>query len=172
MLQIKLFITFFKIGLFSFGGGYAMLPLIQQEVVQNNQWITQATFSNLIGISQTTPGPIAINSATFIGFRTAGISGAFLATLGVITPSIIIISIFSTIISKLRGNTYLEAVMQILKLVAIGLIAAAALLLRTDVTNSYSSAIIFILVFFASFKLKVDPIILILLSGLAGFLFL
>ena len=149
-----------------------MLPLIQQEVVQNNQWITQATFSNLIGISQTTPGPIAINSATFIGFRTAGISGAFLATLGVITPSIIIISIFSTIISKLRGNTYLEAVMQILKLVAIGLIAAAALLLRTDVTNSYSSAIIFILVFFASFKLKVDPIILILLSGLAGFLFL
>ena len=90
-MLIKLFISFFKVGLFSFGGGYAALPLIQEEVVNLNSWLSISEFNNLITISQMTPGPIAINSASFVGTRVYGLSGAIVASLGCVTPSFIIV---------------------------------------------------------------------------------
>lgn len=172
MIELKLFITFFKIGLFSFGGGYAMLPLIQHEVIYKNHWITQEAFSNLLGISQSTPGPIAINASTYIGYTTAGFSGAIAASLGVVAPSIIIISIFSFLLNKLRGNSYIEAIMKAIKLLAIGFIFAAGLMLHQNVSESIEAFVIFIIVFLCSYFLKADPILMIVLSGIAGYLFL
>ena len=92
-LLIRLFIAFLKIGTFSFGGGYAMLPFIQKEIVESNTWISMSEFTDIIGISQMTPGPVAINSATFVGYKVGGIVGGIIATLGVITTSFILITI-------------------------------------------------------------------------------
>ena len=99
---LKLFITFFKIGAFTFGGGYAMIPIIQHEVVEKNHWITDDDILEIIAISESTPGPIAINSATFIGYRICGFWGSFFATLGVVLPSFVIILIISFILNEFQ----------------------------------------------------------------------
>ena len=96
----QLFCVFFRIGAFTFGGGYAMIPLIQREVVENKGWITDDDILNIIAIAESTPGPIAINSATFVGYKTAGFWGAFAATSGVVLPSFIIISLISLILTQ------------------------------------------------------------------------
>ena len=100
-----LFITFFKIGAFTFGGGYAMIPLIQKEVVENKKWITDDDILEIIAIAESTPGPIAINSATFVGFRVCGFWGSFFATLGVVLPSFIIILIISFVLNEFQHIT-------------------------------------------------------------------
>lgn len=104
---LNLFLTFFRIGLFTFGGGYAMIPLIQRETVENHKWISDDDILEVIAIAESTPGPIAINSATFIGYKVAGVWGSFFATLGVVLPSFIIILIISFI---LRGFSDIKAV--------------------------------------------------------------
>lgn len=96
----KLFLTFFKIGAFTFGGGYAMVPLIQREVSEKEQWITQEEILEIVAIAESTPGPIAVNTATFIGSRTAGFWGAFAATFGVVLPSFLIISVISLVLRQ------------------------------------------------------------------------
>lgn len=98
----SLFCTFFKIGAFTFGGGYAMIPLIQKETVENKRWITDEDILEIIAIAESTPGPIAINSATFVGYRTAGVAGAFCATLGVVLPSFCIILCISYILREFQ----------------------------------------------------------------------
>ncbi|MBQ1988903.1 MAG: chromate transporter, partial [Clostridia bacterium] len=92
---LQLFLTFFKIGAFTFGGGYAMIPLIQKEVVEEKKWITDDDILEIIAIAESTPGPIAINSATFVGYRVCGFWGSFFSTLGVVLPSFVIILIIS-----------------------------------------------------------------------------
>lgn len=169
-MLLKLFFTFFKIGLFSFGGGYAMLPLIKQEVVDINGWMTAESFANIIGISQVTPGPLAINTATYVGYKTAGIIGSTCATLGVIFPSVIIIFIISSILTKHGNNKYADGILKYIRLCAVGLIAAAAIMLKGDVTANVQSMIIFVAAFILNYKFKMDPIILAVLSGVAGFL--
>lgn len=106
-LYIELFLTFFKIGLFTFGGGYAMIPLIQKEVVERKKWISDEDLLDIIAVAESTPGPIAINSATFIGTKNAGALGAFFATLGVVTPSYIVIMVISMF---LRSFSEIEVV--------------------------------------------------------------
>ena len=101
-LIIKLFFTFLKIGTFSFGGGYAMIPFIQREIITNNNWISSSTFMDIIGISQMTPGPVAINSATFVGYKVSGVFGSMAATLGVVTMSFILVSIDSKAMNKFK----------------------------------------------------------------------
>ena len=102
MIYIQLFISFLQIGLFSFGGGYAAMPLIQNQVVNLHHWLSLSEFTDLITISQMTPGPIAINSATFVGEKIAGVPGAIVATLGCIMPSIIIVTIIAYFYMKYR----------------------------------------------------------------------
>ncbi|MBP3409627.1 MAG: chromate transporter [Clostridia bacterium] len=100
---LKLFLTFLKIGAFTFGGGYAMIPLIQKEAVEKQQWVTDDDILEIIAIAESTPGPIAINAATFVGFRTCGFWGAFCATFGVVLPSFVIITIISRVLQQFQA---------------------------------------------------------------------
>jgi len=100
---LQLFLVFFKIGAFTFGGGYAMIPLIQKEVVDNKKWITDDDILEIIAIAESTPGPIAINSATFVGYRTCGFFGAFFATLGVVLPSFVVILLISFVLREFQN---------------------------------------------------------------------
>lgn len=171
MLYLQLFLTFLKIGIFGFGGGYAMISLIQTEVVENHGWITGAQFADIIAISQVTPGPIAINSATYIGYTATGsVWGSALATLGVCAPSLVIMLIASRFYLKMKDNPYVAQVMKSLRPVVIGLILASALLLLTpDNFIDWKSYLIFGGVLIAALR-KVNPIILIVVAGFAGWL--
>lgn len=132
MKYLLLFLEFFKIGLFSFGGGYGMLPLMEETVV-GREWITSSQFFDFVGVAESTPGPIAINMATFIGASRAGILGSFLATLGVVMPSFIIILLIAAVLKNLTDNRFFAGFMKGVKPVVTGLILAtgALLLLRS-----------------------------------------
>lgn len=138
MIYLKLFLTFFKIGLFTFGGGYAMLPLIQEETLSNG-WMTNTELMNFVAVSESTPGPFAINMATFVGTQTGGILGAVCSTLGVVMPSFIIILIVAKIYEQFKKNKAVKGVMTGLRPAAVGLIASAALSLA--ITNFFPSGI-------------------------------
>lgn len=176
-LYFSLFISFFKIGLFGFGGGYAMLPLIQHEVVEAHEWISLSDFTDIVAISQTTPGPIAFNSATYIGYTAVtdigftsgyGILGSAICTLAVSLPSLILMTLVCAFFFRLKNNPWLQSALSVLKPAIIGLIASAALILITPYNFvDYKSWIIFAAVLIASIK-KVDPILLIFLSGVVG----
>lgn len=127
MIYLQLFWSFFKIGLFSFGGGYATMPLIQNQVVEQNHWLTMNEFINLITISQVTPGPIAINSAAFVGIRIAGILGAVVATVGCVLPACIIILILSMLYFKYKNLSIVRGILNGLRPVVVALIASAGL---------------------------------------------
>ncbi|MCC8174802.1 MAG: chromate transporter [Odoribacter sp.] len=169
-LYISLFISFFKIGLFGFGGGYAMLSLIQHEVVEVHEWISVADFTDIVAISQTTPGPIAFNTATYIGYTATGsVWGSAICTLAVSMPSIILMTLVCKFFFRFKNNPYVDAALKVLKPALIGLIAAAALMLINECTFiDYKSWIIFACVFIASLK-KIDPILLIVISGIVGY---
>ena len=122
---LELFWSFFQIGLFSVGGGYAAMPLIQNQVVQLHPWLSQSEFTDLITISQMTPGPIAVNSATFVGTRIAGIPGALAATAGCVLPSCILVTLLAKIYLKYRNLSLLQGVLKSLRPAVIAMIAAA-----------------------------------------------
>lgn len=125
MIYLQLFLSFLQIGVFSFGGGYAAMPLIQNQVVQLHPWLSQSEFTDLITISQMTPGPIAINSATFVGTRIAGIPGALAATAGCVLPSCILVTLLAKIYLKYRNLSLLQGVLKSLRPAVIAMIAAA-----------------------------------------------
>lgn len=173
MIYLQLFISYLKIGFFGFGGGYAMLSLIQNEIVEQQGWLTTAQFADIVAISQMTPGPIAINSATYIGYTVGGIWGSVVATFAVCLPALTVMLLLTKFFLKLKDNQYVSGVIAGMKPVVVGMIAAAALLLifpkdsadRTFI--DHWSWILFALTLFASYK-KINPILLIVLSGIAG----
>lgn len=165
---LTLFITFFKIGAFTFGGGYAMIPLIQREVVENKKWITDDDILEVIAIAESTPGPIAINSATFIGYKVAGFWGSFFATLGVVLPSFVIILAISFV---LREFQHLKAV----KYAFLGIRAGVLALLLKSVWTMYKkcskevfSYILLSLAFVAVAILDLPVLLVIICCGVAG----
>ncbi|MBS6105370.1 MULTISPECIES: chromate transporter [Anaerococcus] len=174
-MLIKLFLSFLKIGLFSFGGGYAALPIIQEEVVNLNNWLSLSEFNDLITISQMTPGPIAINSATFVGSRIAGFPGALAATFGCVFPSAIIVGTISYFYKKYKNLDAMTNVLYFLRPAIVSMILIAGVqILRTAFfdTNAISLAnldylmvTIFAISLFVMFKLKTDPIKIMLASG-------
>jgi len=168
MIYLKLFFIFFKIGLFAFGGGLAMLPLIQEEIVVNNGWLTEAEFIDLIAVAQSTPGPIAVNSATFIGQKTAGVIGALTATLGVVLPSIIIMLIIASFFFAFAKNRYVKRVLSVIKPATIGFIASAVWFVSIKTLIDWKSITIFIVVLAFSLYKKPNPIIITLATGLLG----
>lgn len=174
MIYLQLFITFFKIGLFGFGGGAAMLSLIQYEVVEHHTWLTAQEFTDMVAISQVTPGPIGINTATYAGYlATDSVFGSFVATSAIVLPSFIIMMIIATMVGRFKENPWVKSVMSILKPVVIGLIAAAALLLITEETfgSGYTDwkAWLILAAAFASTKwLKVSPILMIAIAAIIG----
>jgi chromate transporter len=188
MIFWQLFYTFLKIGIFTFGGGYAMVALIQNEVVVENQWMTSQDFTDILAISQTTPGPLGINTATYTGYTAVvnagypeymGVLGAFLASFSVILLPFLLMLVITRLLMKHKENQTITNIFAILRKVVVGLIAASALLLAstenfgspTESTFRFViSILIFIGVFIASYKFKKSPILLILVSGLIGFL--
>ena len=137
MLYLTLFLEFLKIGLFTFGGGYAMIPLIR-ETVYKHGWMDEAQFLNMIGVSEVTPGPIAINMATYVGSTQAGFLGALLCTIGVVLPAFVIMLLISILVKKYMKNKYVQSALSGIKFVAIALIAASALTIAADVLFPYN----------------------------------
>ena len=127
MIYLQLFWSFFQIGLFAVGGGYAALPLIQSQVVAQNAWLTLSEFTDIVTISQITPGPIAINAATFVGIRIAGVGGALIATLGCVTPSFVISLVLGKLYFRYRQLSIIQGALGGLRPAVTGLIASAGL---------------------------------------------
>ncbi|MCL1938317.1 MAG: chromate transporter [Candidatus Azobacteroides sp.] len=172
MIYWQLFVTYFKIGLFGFGGGYAMLSLIQHEVVESRQWVSNTEFTDIVAISQMTPGPIGINSATYIGYvATHNVWGSVVATVAVCLPSFILVLSIARVYRKFYSNPQLGYAFQVLRPVTVGLIAAAALLLMNKENfTDYKSLIIFGSSFALTKYAKIHPILMIVLAGISGLL--
>ena len=171
MIYLQLFYTFFIIGTFTFGGGYAMLSLIQNEVVVNHAWVTAQEFTDMVAISQMTPGPIGINSATYIGYAVSGnMFGSIVATTAVMLPSFLIILFICRLYSKFRKSNTFGLILKTLRPIVIGMIAAAAAILITEENFiDYTSWILFAGAFAASQWLKMNPILIIVIAGAIGF---
>ena len=195
MIYLQLFLSFFKIGLFGFGGGLAILSLIQMEVEQNG-WMTQQEFVDIVAVSQVTPGPIGINCATYVGYTVGGIWGSVLATSAIVLPSLIIMlsicKAYFWLNRRFKGNPYFEQTLRMLRFTVLGLIASAALLLMKPTTFIDSTSwVIFGIVAFLTISPEIfrkkegnklstfnsqlstflsHPILLIVLAGVAGYL--
>ena len=188
-IYLKLFWTFFKIGLFGFGGGYGMLSLIQNEVVEKQKWISNSEFTDIVAVSQMTPGPIGINSATYVGFkaienagmmRTEAVCGSLLASFSVMLPSFILMLLISAFFMRYKDHNSVQTVLKWLRPVVVGMLAAAVLLLlneenlgafNKDNLQLYVSIGLFALAFVATYFWKIGPIKVILLAGLFGGIF-
>lgn len=183
MIYLQLFLSFLQIGLFSIGGGYAAMPLIQSQVVEKHGWITMSEYTDLITIAEMTPGPIAVNSATFVGNRIAGIPGSIVATFGCIFPACVICSLLFFIYYRYKNISLFQSILGSLRPVIVALIASAGLnILLLVVTGSseisteifdikninYIETILFIAAFTALRKLKCSPIPVMVLCGFAG----
>ncbi len=171
MIYLQLFLSFLKIGFFGFGGGYAMLSLIQNEVVVRHSWITGSQLADIVAISQMTPGPIAINSATYVGYTVTGnIWGSLLATTAVCIPALTLMIAVTIFYSHLRNNRYVEGALKWMRPMLAGMIGAAALVfLNRETFGDWTSIAIFAAAFAATW-FKVDATIVILISALAGIL--
>ncbi len=179
MIYLDLFLTFFKIGLFTFGGGYAMFPFIQEEV-QLHGWLTNEDLINFVAVSESTPGPFAINIATYVGIETGGVFGALCSTLGVVLPSFMVILIVAKCYEKFKTSKIVSGCMSGLKPAVIGLMGSAALSIAQTVFfpnalnfasvltfGFISSFVIFGIMMFLALK-KTNPIIIIVLSAILG----
>ena len=170
MIYWKLFFTFFKIGLFNFGGGYAMISFLQNEVVYKQAWLTTAEFTDIVAISQVTPGPVGINLATYTGYTASGsVWGAAVSTFAVCLPSFILLLLAGKFLFATREKY--APVWRLLRLVVIGLIAAAALTLcNAENFVDYKSILLCAGAFLAVWKFKRGPILVLLVSALTGLL--
>lgn len=164
----ELFISFFKIGLFTFGGGYAMLPLIEKELVEKRKWITEDELLEMFIISQMTPGTIAINASTFIGSKKAGKLGGIIASLGVIFPSLIIITLIYNFLGSSFDNPLVHSIFLGIRACIIGLIASSTLKICRKSFISKISYIIFIIGFILLLIFNINPILLIIFGALIG----
>ncbi len=176
MIYLQLFLSFLQIGLFSFGGGYAAMPLIQGQVVTGHGWLTMSEFTDLITISQMTPGPIAVNSATFVGLKIAGVPGAVVATAGCILPSCIIVTILAKLYLKYRNMDLLQGVLKSLRPAVVAMIASAGILILvtafwgssaviTFAGTKWSMVVIFVICLILLRKTKLNPIWVMVLAG-------
>ena len=178
MIYLELFMAFVKIGLFSFGGGYAAMPLIRDEIITNHMWLTMSEFNDLITISQMTPGPIAVNSATFVGVKIAGVLGAIIATLGCILPSCIIVTLLAYLYLKYRKLSSVQNVLYMLRPAVIAMILVSGILIVTQVLfpgNNYTVInidikvlVLFIIVSIVMKYSKINPIYIMIVIGIVN----
>jgi chromate transporter len=178
MLILELFLTFFMLGFVSFGGGYVMIPLIQEEVVERHGWMTLPEFTEVIAVAGMSPGPIATNSAVFVGFAEAGIPGAVAAALGTVLPSLLIILVLGFVFYKIREHTAVKSAFYGLRAIITGLIVYTAFLFAysNDLITSISWHTVSLLIIYAGsllalIRFKIHPIYVILGSGLIGMAF-
>ena len=182
MIYLELLWSFFQIGLFSIGGGYAAMPLIQNQVVDVHPWLTMTQFTDIMTIAEMTPGPIAINSATFVGITVAGIPGAIIATAGCILPSCIIVMTLACLYRRFRGLKMIQGVFACLRPAVVAMIASAGItmvimsfygkrVLPADLSDiNIISVIIFVIGFRVLRKWKVNPVYVMMAAGAAGVL--
>lgn len=177
MIYLQLLWVFIKIGVLGFGGGYAMLSLIQHEVVEHYAWMTTTEFADMVAISQMTPGPISINLATYVGYTTGGLGGSLLASFALCLPSIIMVYMIIKLFMNRKNSSLMDNTLKGLKPAIAGLIFAAGLSMMNTQNfveigrgQNNVSIIICVLAFVASYFFKVNPILLIVLSGVTGFL--
>lgn len=187
MILAQLFWTFLKIGIFTFGGGYSMIALIQSEVVEKHAWMTVQEFTDILAVSQMTPGPVGINTATYAGYTAVvnaglpawqGVVGSLLASLAVILLPVIAMLIVYTYLSRHKDNPMIANMFRVLRLTVVGLIAAAALLLLTSESFGMPgwnkqfvvSVALFLVVFYLSWRRRANPMLLILGSGFVGWI--
>jgi len=180
VVYLELFFSFFKIGLFSIGGGYAAMPLIQEQIVVIQNWLTMKEFTDLITIAEMTPGPIAINSATFVGNQVAGFTGSIVATLGCVVPSFIIVLILARIYFRYKDLSVIQGVLEGLRPVVVALISSAAISILSLAfwgEEGFSlnlsdlnvlAVILFAISLFVLRKWKPSPILIMLGTGLIG----
>ena len=175
MIYLQLFLSFLQIGALSFGGGYASMPLIEAQIVTSHGWLTMTEFSDLVTIAEMTPGPIAVNAATFVGTKVAGVLGALVATAGCILPACVLVTLIARLYLKYRNLTVLQSVLGSLRPAVVAMIASAGLTIlmnafwgsRTVVlTNTnYVMVTIFVLSFVLLRKTKLSPIAVMVLAG-------
>lgn len=180
MIYLQLFWSFLQIGLFSIGGGYAAMPLIQAQVVQNHAWLNMSEFTDLITIAEMTPGPIAVNSATFVGIRIAGIPGALIATFGCILPSLFIVSLLTFIYYRYKKLSVLQSVLASLRPAVVALIASAGISILLQVALggqemtmanlNFIGLALFAAAFVLLRKFKWNPILVMCLCGAGNLL--
>lgn len=176
MIYLQLLWVFIKIGVLGFGGGYAMLSLIQHEVVEHYAWMTTTEFADMVAISQMTPGPISINLATYVGYTTGGLGGSLLASFALCLPSIIMVYMIIKLFMNRKNSSLMDNTLKGLKPAIAGLIFAAGLsmmnsqnFVETGRGQNNVSIIICVSAFVASYFFKANPILLIVLSGVVGF---
>ena len=174
-MLIKLFFTMLKIGLFTFGGGYAMIALLENEFVEKKKWLSKDEFLNIAAIAESTPGPIAINSATYIGYKNAGVPGSVSATLGVCIPSFVIIYIISLFFDAFLSFTYVEYAFRGIQVCVVYLILSAGIkMLKGIEKNAFNiiviTATLLCMVLFSVFAVSFSTVFYILISGAAGVL--
>lgn len=176
MIYLQLLWVFVKIGVLGFGGGYAMLSLIQHEVVDNYAWMNTTEFADMVAISQMTPGPISINMATYVGYTESGFLGALLASFAICLPSIVMVYLIIRLFMNKKSGTLMANLLKGLKPAIAGLIFAAGLsmmnaqnFVQIGKGENNISIVICVLAFVASYFFKANPILLIILSGAVGF---
>ena len=175
MIYLQLFLSFLQIGALSFGGGYASMPLIEAQIVTGHGWLTMTEFSDLVTIAEMTPGPIAVNAATFVGTKVAGVLGALVATAGCILPACVLVTLIARLYLKYRNLTVLQSVLGSLRPAVVAMIASAGLTIlmnafwgsRTVVlaNTNYVMVAIFVLSFVLLRKTKLSPIAVMVLAG-------
>ena len=176
MIYFQLFWAYLKIGIFGFGGGYAMLSMIQFEVVDHYNWMTVEEFADMVALSQMTPGPVSINIATYIGYTVGGIWGSLVATAAIVLPSLLMLYLVLKFLFKHKDNYIVKTTLASMKPVIAGLIFVAALMMMNPVSfadaglhGSNISVIICAVTFCCVFWTKINPILLIIASGLVGY---
>jgi len=168
---ILLFSSFIKIGAFTFGGGYAMIPLIQREVVEKRKWITDKEILEIIAIAESTPGPIAVNAATFIGYKTAGFFGAFMATMGVILPSFFIISAVSLVLRQFENLKVVQYAFQGIRAGVLALILKALISMCKQCPRSRISYVIVLIAFLFVAVFNMNVLIVIMICAVIGLVY-
>lgn len=169
-MLIKLFIAFLKIGAFSFGGGYGVLAFMQREIIEANQWINMQDFTNIVAIAEMTPGPIAVNASTFVGYKMGGFTGSALATFGVILVPFTLSLIVSIYFNKFKHLKQVNWILKGIRPAVIGLIAAACINIGKISFVDLKSVIIGLLVFVGVYRFKINPILALGFSGILGIL--
>ncbi len=165
---LKLFLAFFKIGAFTFGGGYAMIPLIQHEVTEKNKWITDDDILEIVAISESTPGPIAVNSATFVGYRVCGVLGSIAATLGVVVPSFLIMLCVFFLLNQFQDTKPVQYAFMGIRACVLALVLKSLLSMYKKCEKNWVSYTIIILAIIASVMLSVNTFYIIISSAVFG----
>lgn len=167
-LVIQLYVTFFKIGMFTFGGGYAMLPMLIREIVETKEWATEEELLSYFAISQTTPGIIAVNTATFIGMKLKGIPGAIAATIGVVSPCWVVITLIAGVLDLVKDNPYVQQAFSGIRVVVLALILHSVIKMTKKAVHGYMDLAVFLLGCTLIFAVGLKPVFVILGFGLLG----